>query len=250
MIPLIKLEKVFIYGERMEESSKPIVNDINLNIYPRDIVGIVGPSGAGKTTLVKGIALLNDHSLRGTYLYNNEQVLPLNHESILEDIRKKIIFIHQLPVLFKGSVRYNIEYGLRVRKMKIDENYLDELINSFSLENLLKRNIKTLSGGEKQRVCLLRALIIRPKVLILDEPTQNLDPANIKIIEQNIIKFRDRDEGTVIIVTHNLFQAQRVTEKLGILVNGQLIEFGKTIDMFSNPKNQKTEDFLSGKTIF
>ncbi|MHA2105858.1 MAG: ABC transporter ATP-binding protein [Candidatus Hodarchaeales archaeon] len=250
MLPLIKLANITIHGEGNGELSKPIVDGINLNIYPRDIVGIVGPSGAGKTTLVKGIALLNEQRIKGTYLYNKKQILPLNNGRILQDVRNKIIFIHQLPVLFKGSVRYNIEYGFRLRKIKIDESYLNQLISSFSLEDLLKRNVKMLSGGEQQRVCLLRAMAIRPKVLILDEPTQNLDPANIKIIEQNINKFRDEDEGTVIIVTHNLFQAQRITDKLGILVNGQIVEYGDTKDLFSHPENQTTEDFLSGKTIF
>jgi tungstate transport system ATP-binding protein len=250
LLPLIKLTNITIYGEGNGELSKPIIDDINLDIYPRDILGIVGPSGAGKTTLVKGIALLNDQRVKGTYHYDKKQILPNSNGISLRTVRKNIIFIHQLPVLFKGNVRYNIEYGFRLRKIKIDENYLNQLISSFSLEDLLNRNVKMLSGGEQQRVCLLRAMAIRPKVLILDEPTQNLDPANIKIIEQNINKYRNEYNGTVIIVTHNLFQAQRITDKLGILVNGQIVEYGRTNDLFSNPENQTTSDFLSGKTIF
>ena len=113
----------------------------------------------------------------------------------------------------------------------------------------MDRNVNLLSGGEKQRVCLLRAIALKPEVLILDEPTQNLDPVNIKIIEDNLKKFVE-DKGTVIIVTHNLFQAQRITSKLGVLVNGELIEFGLSKKLFEDPSNQKTADFLSGKLIF
>ena len=209
----------------------------------------MGPSGAGKTTLVKCIALLNYHRTKGTYYYDQESIIPVKNEDLLLKIRKKIIFIHQNPVLFKGSVKYNIEYGFKLRKMKIDRDRLNALIESFNLSHLVNRNVNLLSGGEKQRVCLLRAMALQPEVLILDEPTQNLDPANIKIIEANIKNFV-QDKGTVIIVTHNLFQAQRLSTKLGILVNGELIEYGDTEKLFSDPKNQETDDFLSGRIIF
>ena len=187
--------------------------------------------------------------MKGNYFYDQKQILPVQNEKNLLKIRKNIIFIHQMPVLFKVSVKYNIEYGFKLRKMEIDYNKLNDLVESFDLSHLIKRNVNLLSGGEKQRVCLLRAMVLNPDVLILDEPTQNLDPVNIKFIEANIKSFIEQN-GTVIIVTHNLFQAQRLSTKLGVIVNGRLIENGPTKKLFSNPENQQTEDFLSGKIIF
>ncbi len=248
MIPLITLENISVVGNRGNHA-QTIIEHINLEIHRQDILGIVGPSGAGKTTLLKCIALLNYNRTNGIYSYNSEKIIPINNESKLLNARKNMIFIHQTPVLFKGSVSYNIEYGYRLRKRKIDRDRLNDLIESFNLSHLVKRNVNLLSGGEKQRVCLLRAMALLPDVLILDEPTQNLDPANIKIIEANIKSFIEK-KGTVIIVTHNLFQAQRLSTKLGVLVNGRLIEYGDTNKLFSKPEIQETADFLSGRIIF
>lgn len=186
--------------------------------------------------------------MKGKYFYDQEQILPVINEKNLLKIRNNIIFIHQTPVLFKGSVKYNIEYGFKLRKREIDNERLDALVESFNLRKVINRNVNLLSGGEKQRVCLLRAMALQPDVLILDEPTQNLDPQNIKIIEENIKSYVQN--GTVIIVTHNLFQAQRLATRLGVIVNGRLIENGPTEKLFTNPENQQTEDFLSGKIIF
>ena len=247
--PLIRLENITIYGDKIKGVSKPIVKKINLTVNMNETIGIVGPSGSGKTTLLKAISLLSTNQVTGSYFFNDTQVIPSANGSKFK-IRKDLVFIHQQPVLFKGSTKYNIEYGLKIRKMDIDEDYLEKLISSFNLEDKLNRNVKLLSGGERQRVCLLRAMAIKPKVLILDEPTQNLDPANIRIIEDNLEFFRTAFNGTIIIVTHNLFQAKRITNKLGILINGEIIEFGITSDLFTNPKNQKTSDFLTGKEIF
>ncbi|MHA2363753.1 MAG: phosphate ABC transporter ATP-binding protein [Candidatus Hodarchaeales archaeon] len=250
MNPIIKLIDVTIHSGTTNGPSVPLVHNVNLNIFRNKIIGIVGPSGAGKTTLLKAIALLNNELIDGKYFYHDEQILPSKNGMNVKNTRSNMIFIHQFPVLFKGTVQYNIEYGLRIRKEKTDPEYLNELIDSFKLRDLLNRNVHSLSGGEKQRVCLLRAMAVKPEVLILDEPTQNLDPANIKNIEKNIKQFRDQQGGTVIIVTHNLFQAQRITDKTVILVNGQIIETGNTENLFSSPKKQKTSDFISGKIIF
>ncbi len=250
-IPLIKLKKVAALMKLINGPSYTIINDINLEVYSGEIFGIAGPSGSGKTTLLKTIALLLDYrTIKGEYYYKNEQILPITNGMNLSPIRKNIIFLHQYPVLFKGTVKYNIKYGLKIRKQNIDKEYLEQLISSFNLQGLLERNVSSLSGGEKQRVCLLRAMALKPPVLVLDEPTQNLDPANIKSIESNIKKYREEEKGTVIIVTHNLFQARRITDRIGILVNGEIIETGKTEALFASPKNSKTADFLSGKLIF
>lgn len=251
MVPLIKLNDISVFGNGNNHNDRDhaIVKNISFEINQQETIGIIGPSGSGKTTLVKSIALLNYERTTGDYYYKEQKIIPVENEHLLFKTRKNIIFIHQTPVLFKGSLKYNIEYGFKLRKLPIDKNYLDNLVASFNLSHVIDRNVNLLSGGEKQRVCLLRAIALKPEVLILDEPTQNLDPVNIKIIEDNLKKFVE-DKGTVIIVTHNLFQAQRITDKLGILVNGQLVEFDSSKKLFENPANQQTADFLSGKIIF
>jgi tungstate transport system ATP-binding protein len=249
--PLITLDQLNIMSNEINGSSITIVHDIDLKIYEKEIFGIIGPSGAGKTTLLRTLALLiNPKQISGKYFYQNKQVLPLSDDNDFQQVRKELIFIHQFPVLFKGTVNYNIRYGQKIRKKDPDAEYLEQLISSFKLTDLLHRDVSSLSGGEKQRVCLLRAMAIKPRVLILDEPTQNLDPANIKNIEKNIKLFRDIEGGTVVVVTHNLFQTRRLTDRSAILINGKIIEVGETKNIFKSPKNQDTTDFLSGKIIF
>ncbi|MHA1991375.1 MAG: ABC transporter ATP-binding protein [Candidatus Hodarchaeales archaeon] len=249
MKPLIELRNLTVYGMNAEEQPKTIIQNVNLPIHSGEIIGVVGPSGAGKTTLVKAISLLNTHSIKGEYFYQEKQVIPNSNGKSLGEIRKNLIFIHQHPVLFKGTVRYNIEYALKLRNIK-EREYLKELISLFKLDDIVERNISLLSGGEKQRISLLRAMVVKPRVLVLDEPTQNLDPENISNIEKNIDHFRANEKGTVIIVTHNLFQARRITDKILFLMNGQIVEYGKTDDLFSKPERRETADFLTGDTIF
>jgi tungstate transport system ATP-binding protein len=249
--PIITLDKLNIMSNEINGSSVKIIHDVDLRIYEKEIFGIIGPSGAGKTTLLRTLALLiNPKQISGNYFYKSKQVLPLSSDNEFQQVRKELIFIHQFPVLFKGTVKYNIRYGLKIRKQDTDVEFLEQLISSFKLTDLLDRDVFSLSGGEKQRVCLLRAMAIKPRVLILDEPTQNLDPANIKNIEKNIKRFRDIEGGTVIVVTHNLFQTRRLTDRSAILINGKIIEVGETNNIFKSPKNQQTTDFLSGKIVF
>jgi tungstate transport system ATP-binding protein len=239
------------FGVSVKETQKQLVSGIHLDICLGEIFGLLGPSGAGKTTLVKAIALLAfKNIINGTYMYNDIQVYPIVNGNQVKEIRKDIIFIHQHPVLFSGSVRFNIEYGLRIRKKKHYQQDLDELIESFKMGELLDRDVRFLSAGEKQRVCLLRAMSVKPRVLILDEPTQNLDPGNIKNIEVNIKRFREVEGGTVIIVTHNFFQAQRIADRTAIMINGKVIEVNETENLFDSPEKTITADFLSGKMIY
>ncbi|OLS26370.1 MAG: Phosphate import ATP-binding protein PstB 3 [Candidatus Heimdallarchaeota archaeon LC_3] len=249
MDSLIQIRNMSVKGSDKPNFQNPIIQNINLDISRNDIIGIVGPSGSGKTTLVKAIALLNPYLVKGEYNYSDQQVIPLKDGNRFKQIRKNLIFIHQQPVLFKGSVRYNIQYSLNLRKIK-DKNYTNQLISSFKLNEIMDRNVDLISGGEKQRVSLLRAMVVKPQVLVLDEPTQNLDPANISNIEKNLGLYRKNENGTIIIVTHNLFQAQRITNKIIVLINGEIVEYGDTKELFSNPKKNMTLDFLSGKVIF
>ncbi len=249
--PLIELKKVELLINASNGNSSPLIHDINLNITPNEIIGILGPSGSGKTSLLKVLALLfNIKFLTGKYYYNGQEITLNSYKGNMQEIRRNLLFIHQFPVLFKGTVKYNIHYGLKLRKQIVNKEYLNSLLSSFKLDDLLNRNVSTLSGGEKQRVCVLRAMALKPKVLLLDEPTQNLDPANIKNIEKNIKHYQEKENGTVIIVTHNLFQARRITDRTAVLINGTIVEVGKTKELFKSPKNSQTNDFLTGKMVF
>ncbi|MHA1975858.1 MAG: ATP-binding cassette domain-containing protein [Candidatus Hodarchaeales archaeon] len=235
------------------DSIVPIINNINLNLYPGEILGIIGPSGSGKTTLLKSLALLLDKSLvKGSYKFNNVQIFPeINGKTTkFADIRKNLIYTHQHPVLFRGSVLQNIKIGLNIRGMDVNQKLIESLLKNFRLTKLKNRDVKSLSGGELQRVCLARAMILKPHVLFLDEPTQNLDPSNVENIEKNIIQYIKNDSGGVVMATHNFFQTQRITDRTAVLINGEIVEVGKTEELFTAPKKEITAEFLTGKMVY
>ncbi|MHA2053978.1 MAG: ABC transporter ATP-binding protein [Candidatus Hodarchaeales archaeon] len=248
---LIELQNISFLPDPPNGVKLPLIKKISLDVQENEVLGIVGPSGSGKTTLLKVLSLLvNVKSVRGKYLYNNQEIIPNSTNNKLLVIRKNIIYIHQFPILFKGSVKYNIYYGLKLRKQPIDNEFIHSLISSFKLDDLLNRNVSSLSGGEKQRVCILRAMVLKPRVLLLDEPTQNLDPANIRNIEKNLKNYQNNENGTIVVVTHNLFQARRITDKLAVVIDGTITEKGPTYKLFESPINSQTADFLTGKMIF
>lgn len=248
---LIDLQNISFLPDPPNGDKLPIIYDINLSVQQNEVLGIVGPSGSGKTTLLKVLSLLvNIKSIHGKYLYNNQEIIPNSTNGKLDVVRKDIVYIHQFPILFKGTVKYNIYYGLKLRKRPIDRDLIDTLVSSFKLGKLVNRDISSLSGGEKQRVCVLRAMALKPQVLLLDEPTQNLDPANISNIEKNLKDYQKKEKSTIIIVTHNLFQAQRIADRIAVVINGTIVEIGGTKELFESPKNPLTADFLTGKMIF
>ncbi|MHA2166752.1 MAG: ATP-binding cassette domain-containing protein [Candidatus Hodarchaeales archaeon] len=235
------------------DSIEPIIKKVNLDLYPGEILAIIGPSGSGKTTLLKSLALLLDKSLiKGLYKFNKVQIMPeINgRTSKLDDIRKKLIYTHQHPVLFRGSVHQNIKIGLDIRGMDVNQYQIESLLESFRLIGLKDRDVKSLSGGELQRVCLARAMILKPQVLFLDEPTQNLDPSNVENIEKNIMRYIKSDSGGVVIATHNFFQTQRIANRTAVLINGEIVEVGKTKELFIAPKKEITAEFLTGKMVY
>lgn len=246
--PMITLKNISVTAD---EGRVTLVREVNLNVQPGEILGLVGPSGAGKTTLLKVLALLTEsHRVKGSYIYEGRRVLPVKDKNSLVATRRNLVFIHQEPLLFKGSVRYNIEYGIRVRRQEKNSEELEDLVKAFKMDELLDRDAHSLSSGEKQRVCLLRAMAVRPNVLILDEPTQNLDPGNVRNIEANVLRYQEVQGGTVIIVTHNFFQAQRLADRTAVMVDGQVVEVGETNQLFENPQNPRVVDFLSGRMVF
>ena len=215
-------------------------------IYQGEVLGIVGPSGAGKSTLLRMLAFLERPS-RGELIYRNRLYAgdwpPL-------DERRSVTMLFQDPHLLRRSVYDNIAYGLALRGKKNGGELVDRMIDQLGLSSLRDAPARTLSGGEAQRVALARSLVLEPEILILDEPTSNLDPSNIKLIEAMIQRVNFERGMTVVIVTHNVFQARRLANRVCLILGGELIEVSETADFFEQPKQPQTAAFVKGDIIY
>lgn len=212
------------------------------------IHGIIGPSGSGKSTLLRILNLIEKPS-SGQVLFHGQNV-PLNNGRL--EVQRRMAMVFQKPVMFNTTVFDNVAYGLKVRRLKgsaVRERVQAEL-KALGLEHLEKQPARTLSGGEAQRVALARVLVTDPEVLFLDEPTSNLDPRNAAMIEE-IIRSASRERGvSVVLVTHNIFQARRLTDWLSFLYEGTLVEEGPTEEILSNPQDERTAAFVRGDTVY
>ncbi len=219
-----------------------------LSLYKGEIFCLLGPSGAGKTTLLRLLNFLEKPD-EGEVLYGNKKYTSQNYLPPLEAMRQ-ITTVFQRPALLKDTVWNNIIYPLKIRKEIIDKEKVMGVVEELGLTNLIKQRSETLSGGEAQRVALARALIFKPQVLLLDEPTANLDPGNIKIIEEMVLKYTFQEKPTVVWITHNHFQAKRVGHRICLMDKGCIVEARDKDTFFRSPKHQKTKEFLSGEMFF
>jgi tungstate transport system ATP-binding protein len=219
-----------------------------LEIEAGEILAIVGPSGAGKSTLLRLLNFL-EAPAAGHLMFDSR---PVNGKALPIDLRRQVTTVFQRPVLLNRSVAANVAYGLKLRGQngKSVEQAVAEMMDRVGLSDLAKASARTLSGGEAQRVALARALVIQPAVLLLDEPTANLDPYNVKLIER-IVTGVNRDwSTTVVLVTHNIFQAKRIAHRTALLLEGQLIEVADTTTFFSAPKDPRTAAFVRGDMVY
>lgn len=207
--------KITIKDLKKAYSGKLVLNINKLEIEEGKITGIIGPNGSGKSTLLNIIAGL-DGEFSGEIKYNDKT---LNRE-----IFKKMTLVMQKPYLFKRKVFENIEYPLKVRNIKKEDRKKEtlDILKSLEIEELKDKKAHLLSGGESQKVSLARALIINPELLLLDEPTSNIDPESIKIMEREIIRFNEETKSTVLIVTHNMAQSERICHKVLYLDKGKV----------------------------
>jgi tungstate transport system ATP-binding protein len=213
------------------------------------ITGIIGPSGAGKSTLLRILNML-EPATSGEVYYFGENFPSLNTEKLA--LQRRMTMVFQEPTLLDMSVYDNIAFGLRARR--IDKKEIDmrvlSVLKTIGMVDLSRQKAKTLSGGEAQRVAFARALVLRPEILFLDEPTANLDPANVELLE-SLITGLNRDTGTtILIVTHNLFQAQRIAHHTAFFNQGALVEAGETAHIFQSPQKWETKAFVEGKMIY
>jgi tungstate transport system ATP-binding protein len=214
-----------------------------LRFQAGEVTALIGPTGAGKTTLLRLLTGL-DLPDRGVIELDGRQLVrdaPLS-------LCREISMVHQRPILLNGSVEANVEYGLRARR-RSSSSLVKEVLSRLGLESLVKRDVRSLSGGQVQLVALARALVLEPKVLLLDEPTSNLDPAYVATIETAIDDIQRARGMTVVWATHNLFQARRVSQTVVFLLNGQVVEVAESQAFFTKPCDARTADFIQGKLL-
>jgi phosphate transport system ATP-binding protein len=233
---------------------KNVLIDINLKIRQNAVTAIMGPSGCGKTTLIRAMNRMNDlikDSRTTGKIYISGQEIYDSNTNVYE-IRRKIGMVFQKPNPFPKSIYDNVAFGPKIHRMasgkelnKVVERSLKEAVLWDEVSDRLQDNAFNLSGGQQQRLCIARALAVRPEIILMDEPCSALDPAATARIEQLIRKLADG--YTVIIVTHNMQQAARVSDYTVFLYLGKLIEYGRTKDVFEDPQNKLTEKYITGE---
>ena len=230
------------YGER------EVLQGLSLSIARGEVFALIGPTGAGKTTLLRIVDLLEVPG--AGEIYFDGKCVPRSGKQRLE-IRRRMSFIHQKPQVFNLSVYDNVACGLRWRgegKNGIAEK-VDHILEMVGLEGYKNRNARTLSGGEAQRVALARSLVLEPEVLLLDEPTANLDPISTAKIEQLISCIARQHNTTMIIATHDMSQGQQLADRIGVLLDGRLVQIGNVTDIFRSPQNEEVAHFVGMENI-
>jgi phosphate transport system ATP-binding protein len=230
------------------------LKDVSLTIPEKAITAFIGPSGCGKSTLLRTLNRMNDMipgtriegsiSIGGTEIYSNDVDV--------ETLRKKVGMVFQQPNPFPKSIYDNVAYGPRLHGIS-SKKQLDEIVETSlraavlwdEVKDYLKRSALSLSGGQQQRLCIARAIAVNPDVLLMDEATSALDPISTLKIEELAQELKDR--YTIVMVTHNMHQAARVSNQTVFFLNGEVVEFSDTEKLFSNPTDQRTEDYISGR---
>jgi tungstate transport system ATP-binding protein len=229
--------------------AKAAVSDVSMSVNVGDIVGIMGPSGSGKSTLFRLINLL-ERPTKGSIFFDGEEISYSGPDVYL--IRRKMALVLQKPAAMNRSVFNNVAYGLELRQLEKEEiqKRVDDYLERLGLIESKQRNARSLSGGEMQRMCFARSVIVEPKLILLDEFTANLDPQNISILEKAVRDFVKQEGRAAIIITHNPFQAKRLCNRSALMMNGKLVEEGETWKIFNDPVDERTRAFVSGEMVF
>jgi tungstate transport system ATP-binding protein len=218
-----------------------------LTIRQGEILALVGPSGAGKSTLLRLLALLERPRSGALTLNLDGQHIPAEKAAL--ETRRQIAMVFQRPFLLSRSVISNVAYGLKVRGQH-DPAAIEQMLERVALGQFRYAQALSLSGGEMQRMALARALVVEPRVLLLDEPSANLDPYNVRLIEDLIREQNQLHGTTIVLVTHNIFQAQRLAQRVGLLLDGRMIELAETEAFFNQPQDERTRRFISGDYVY
>jgi len=231
-----------------------VIKGINLEILENSVTSIIGPSGCGKSTFLRSINrmndLISDANIEGEIMIDDKNIY--DPDVNVFDLRRKVGMVFQKPNPIPKSIYENIAYGLKIHGTK-DRNKIDEIVEKSlrdanlwdEVKDKLFENAFALSGGQQQRLCIARAIAIKPEVILMDEPASALDPIATNSLERLIVELRKN--YTIVIVTHNIQQAARVSEYTAFLYLGELVEFNKTEKIFTMPKDKKTEEYVSGR---
>lgn len=234
--------------------TKQALIDVNLSINKNAVTALIGPSGCGKSTFLRCLNrmndLIDDVKTEGKVIYEGENIFDPNYDVI--ELRKKVGMVFQSPNPFPMSIYDNIAYGPRIHGIK-NKSKLDEIVEKSlkgaalwdEVKDRLKKSALGLSGGQQQRLCIARTLAVEPEVILMDEPTSALDPISTLKVEElmDVLK----KDYTVVIVTHNMQQAGRISDNTAFFYNGIVVEYGKTEDIFYKPKDKRTEDYITGR---
>ena len=249
MSTIIKAEDLCLYY-----GDHKALNNINIDIDKNKITALIGPSGCGKSTFLKTLNRMNDLvpgvTITGKVTYNDKDIYAKDVD--VNELRKNVGMVFQKPNPFPMSIYDNIAYGPRTHGIK-SRAKLDEIVENAlrdasiwdEVKDRLKKNALGLSGGQQQRLCIARALAVQPEVILMDEPTSALDPISTSHIEDLAVKLKDK--YTIVIVTHNMQQAVRISDNTAFFLLGELVEYGDTEKMFSKPHDKRTEDYITGR---
>lgn len=228
---------------------RDVLVDVNLRVEPGEILAVIGPNGAGKTTLLRILEFLLRPD-RGTVRYDGREA-PVDPGARLA-LRRRISMVAQNPRLFRGSVFYSVSYGLCVRGVEGPELQIRtfQALEAAGLLDRIHARTSSLSAGEVQRVAFARAVVFHPDLLLLDEFGANLDPVNARILEAAVREFNRSTGTTVILVTHDMFQAKRVARRVALLLDGHILESGPVEEFFENPRDPRTRAFLRGDIAY
>ena len=246
--------KIVAKNVNLHYGSKHALKNVSLDIKENAITAFIGPSGCGKSTFLKTLNRMNDYvencKIEGTILLDGEDVYDEKVDTTV--LRKKVVMVFQQPNPFPMSIYDNIAYGPRIHGIKNKrelDRIVEESLKAAALYDEVSDRLHTsalgLSGGQQQRLCIARALAVQPDVILLDEPTSALDPISTLKIEELLLDLKDK--YTIAIVTHNMQQASRIADYTAFFLVGEMIEYGQTKDIFSIPKDKRTEDYITGR---
>lgn len=247
--PMISSKDLHLYYGKKEA-----LKGIDLAIYQNEITAMIGPSGCGKSTYLRCLNRMNDLipnvTITGSVVYGDKDIYSPKVDTV--ELRKEIGMVFQQPNPFPFSVYENVVYGLRLKGVK-DKQLLDQVVEESlkaasvweETKDNLHKNALSFSGGQQQRICIARVLAVNPKIILLDEPTSALDPVSSGKIENTLLELKSK--YTMVIVTHNMSQASRISDKTAFFLNGSLIEYDATKKIFLDPSKQETNDYISGR---
>ena len=230
-----------------EYEGRRVLQVENLKIGRSEVFALVGPSGAGKSTLLRLLNFLEPPTAGRIRFQDVEftanQPVPLPY-------RRRVTTVFQRPILLNRSVQANVGYGLGLRGLRGADSEIEKALEQVGLQALARQRARTLSGGEAQRVALARAIVLEPDVLLLDEPTANLDPYNVGLIEEIVTKLNRERGTTLVLVTHNVFQAKRLAHRVALMLDSQIIEVADVEAFFESPQDPRTAAFVRGEMVY